>query len=32
MTDLISILAIVAMFAIACLYVLGCDRLKGTRS
>lgn len=31
MTDLISILAIVAMFAIASLYVFGCDRLKGSR-
>jgi hypothetical protein len=31
MLDLISILATVAMFALAWLYVCGCDCLKGTR-
>lgn len=29
--DLISILAIAGMFALGCLYVRGCDRLKGAR-
>jgi hypothetical protein len=32
MLDLVSILSTVAMFALACLYVRGCERLKGTRS
>jgi hypothetical protein len=31
MLDLVSILAIAAMFAVGCLYVWGCDRLRGTR-
>lgn len=31
MLDLIAILSTAAMFALALLYVRGCDRLKGTR-
>jgi hypothetical protein len=32
MLDLVSILSPVAMFALAGLYIRGCERLKGTRS
>jgi len=31
MLDLVSILSIAAMTTLSCLYVLGCDRLKGRR-
>ncbi len=31
MLDLISIVSMVAMFALSYVYVRGCDRLKGTR-
>lgn len=31
MLDLISILSTAAMFTLACMYVLGCESLKGTR-
>ena len=31
MLDIITVLSTAAMFALALLYVLGCDRLKGTR-
>lgn len=32
MLDLISLLSTVAMFALACFYIRGCDLLKGTGS
>jgi hypothetical protein len=31
MLDLIAILSTFAMFTLGCLYVCGCERLKGTR-
>lgn len=31
MLDLISILSTAAMFSLACLYIRGCERLKGPR-
>ncbi len=32
MLDVVSVVAMVAVFALAQVYVVGCDRLKGTHS
>ena len=32
MLDVLSVFVIVAAFALAQVYVMGCDRLKGTRA
>ena len=31
MLDFISIFSTIAMFTLGCFYILGCERLKGTR-